>query len=343
MKNLSSDSSYYRQIANSILLPAFFVFFVTEIFKDSPTSQVIFSCIGAALTSVIIIGLFQYKKITYNSDTVFIKNYFTGKVIEIPFSNIISIEKIRPYASYATIRTGRLIFSDGDQTQKVRFYLAYNLYSVPDIMNYVSLYIVQSPVFNTERILPYQAQIDRGKRIISAFTDHMIMTMIAMPFAIPEFIYQFTHKGVTEDLNTNPFPADNWGIYVVYLGFAFFFCKDCVNGQSPAKRLFKFQVVNNKTGEVAGSFRCFIRDIFMILWPIEVVILLINPARRLGDWVAGTRVVIAEPGLKPKINIAQLAIVLILAYPVMPVGMLAVDKLGRQIFPRNKSEANHID
>lgn len=327
MKNLSSDTAYYRQIGNAIIICAVFILFVTVMFKGSPTGQWIFSCIGVILETLVIIGLFRYKKIVYDNNTIFIKTYLTGNMTEVPFINVISIEKGPVSASYSTMRSGKLIFSDGMQTRKIRFYLAYSLYNVVNLNNFIGVGMGPSPASAAEQVIVTQkTEIDRGKRLTSALTDQFIMTMTIMVFAIPEMIYQFTHLRTAGDINLYSFTAGNWYVYVLNIGFAIYFCKDCIGGQSPAKRIFKFQVVDNKTEEIAKPFRCLIRNIFILLWPIEAIILLINPVRRLGDMVAGTKVIIADP--EPfKINFASLAIVFILAYPVMPLVAYLSDKL----------------
>ena len=75
------------------------------------------------------------------------------------------------------------------------------------------------------------------------------------------------------------------------IGFAFYFCKDCINGQSFAKRILKLQVVDNTSGEAASPLKCVIRNIFISVWPLEVLVTLISPSRRMGDFLAGTRVI----------------------------------------------------
>ena len=329
MNNLSSDVAYYRQIGNAIILPAFFILFITMVFKDSQTGQLIFGSVGAVLETLLIIGLFRYKKVTYDNNTVFIKTYFTGKVREIPYSNIIGVERVQQYTSYNTMHSARLLFSDGGQTQKVKFYLAYSLYSVGNLNNFVGVGAKPSPAFKAELLIGApKAKIDRGKRLGSALTDHFIMTMVAMLFSIPEMIYQLTHLQTIKETSIYSFAMNNWYAYFLNIGFALYFCKDCIRGQSPAKFIFKFQVVNNTTGEIAGPIRCLARDIFIILWPIEAIILLINPSRRLGDRIAGTKVIIANAEPKPlKINFANLAVAFVLAYPIMPFVAYLSDKL----------------
>src|SRR5262249_27317646 len=46
----------------------------------------------------------------------------------------------------------------------------------------------------------------------------------------------------------------------------------------------------------AGPLRCFVRNLTLWFWPVEVLLVLVNQdRRRLGDYLAGTRVVMRDP------------------------------------------------
>jgi uncharacterized RDD family membrane protein YckC len=79
-----------------------------------------------------------------------------------------------------------------------------------------------------------------------------------------------------------------------YLDLFIIFNKDFFNGQSPIKSIFGFRVVDQKTGTTASDFKCFVRNMTIILWPIEVIVLLFSTDKRLGDMIAGTRIIFAE-------------------------------------------------
>ena len=70
--------------------------------------------------------------------------------------------------------------------------------------------------------------------------------------------------------------------------------KDIFNGQSFMKSILGLQVVDKKTGNVASELHCAIRNTTMLLWPIEAVVLLFSPTRRLGDLIAGTKLIAVE-------------------------------------------------
>ncbi|MCG8700483.1 MAG: RDD family protein, partial [Bacteroidales bacterium] len=67
-----------------------------------------------------------------------------------------------------------------------------------------------------------------------------------------------------------------------------FLNKDLFNGRSIAKRILKLKIVNHKTNQTAGPLRCLVRNITFPIWPIEIIVILINKNRRIGDFIAGT-------------------------------------------------------
>lgn len=70
--------------------------------------------------------------------------------------------------------------------------------------------------------------------------------------------------------------------------------KDFYNGRSIGKRVFGYQVVDIKTNSVASEIQCMARNLTLLIWPLEILIVLINPSRRLGDIIAGTKVIEKE-------------------------------------------------
>ena len=163
---------------------------------------------------------------------------------------------------------------------------------------------------------------ESGTRLASMLLDHLIMTMIAGIFIIPELIINFstvlTHKQPTTDIFGGM-------IYVFLIGFAVYLCKDCINGRSFAKRILKLQVVDDSTGQVASPLKCVLRNLSCILWPLEVIIAFNNPGRRIGDRIAGTRLVVFDPALEqPKINIGKVSLAFVLAYGIILILMVPI-------------------
>lgn len=68
-------------------------------------------------------------------------------------------------------------------------------------------------------------------------------------------------------------------------------CKDCINGKSAGKRIMKIEIANEKEGEKISAVSCIVRNIFVVLWIIEILVLFISKEKRIGDYVAKTKVV----------------------------------------------------
>lgn len=171
-------------------------------------------------------------------------------------------------------------------------------------------------------------EVTAQTRIGSMVLDHFAMTCIAMIFFIPGMISSLS---TIFDVSHEPGGFDLFGemSYVGLIGFAIYFCKDSFNGRSIAKRVLKLQVVENKSGKGASPIRCFVRNIFCILWPIEVFVAFANPRRRIGDMVAGTKVVPYNPeGVQAKNNYLQIGLSFVLAYGLLV--LLPFDAIGSQ-------------
>ncbi|MCA4898444.1 MAG: RDD family protein [Bacteroidota bacterium] len=192
-----------------------------------------------------------------------------------------------------------------------------------------------------------EKNLNAGTRLGTMILDHFIMTFGTMIFAIPGMISGFATAFNVSHERTNPDLFGNMS-YVMLIGLAVYFCKDSINGRSPAKRFLKLQVVDNTTGIAASPIKCFLRNIFCALWPIEVIVALINPNRRIGDFVAGTKVVPFDQTTKQqKPNWGQIGISLALAYGLMliimiPFNMIKSDLAAQQV-KFNEVSFNELD
>lgn len=128
-------------------------------------------------------------------------------------------------------------------------------------------------------------RIPVGLRLLSMLIDHAIMTLIIVILVAP-FVWKEYNSGVVSFNSSSGLMA--------LLGMLLYFGKDSFGGRSLAKRLLKLKVVDNNSGETANLIKCFVRNIFCVIWPVEIIITLNTPNRRIGDFVAGTRVVMNE-------------------------------------------------
>lgn len=196
-----------------------------------------------------------------------------------------------------------------------------------------------------------QREVNVGTRLGSMIFDHFIMTMIAMVFFIPMMIKSFFNAfTITHEQTEMDFGGPL--LYVALFGFALYFCKDIVNGRSIGKRTTQTQVVDNNTGQVASPLKCFIRNIFCVIWPVEVIVTLTNPSRRIGDRVAGTKVVPYDPinVEQPKFDIKKAILPLAISYGILLLFMLpfqalkpAFSKIGYIETSYNSKESKELE
>lgn len=116
------------------------------------------------------------------------------------------------------------------------------------------------------------------------FVDQMTIILVAMTSMVPVFVWGSIVGYDEETLQTTiPFQLSIAFIWSIILN------KDSYNGQSPGKIYSTLHVVTLK-GKEAQPIQCVIRNLFILIWPIELLVTLFNPSRRLGDIISGTKV-----------------------------------------------------
>lgn len=166
---------------------------------------------------------------------------------------------------------------------------------------------------------PNKTVIDAGTRIGSMLLDHFFMTIIGMLFFIPAMVAGFSGVFTTSHEQQDVTFFEGPWKYIAIFGFCLYFCKDVFNGRSIAKRILRLQVVDNNTGLAATPLQTFIRNIFCVFWMIEGIVALVNTSRRIGDRVAGTRLVYYDATAeKPKPSLIAIALP-----PVISFGLTA--------------------
>lgn len=178
--------------------------------------------------------------------------------------------------------------------------------------------------------------VSRISRLGSALLDNISMTFIAMIFSIPWMIGNFAESFKDID-KVNPLPGQvptvmNGWIYLSLLGFTLYLCKDSIKGRSIGKLAVGHQVVLASTGAVANPLRCMVRNLFLMIWPLEALVTLITPQRRLGDYIAGTKVIKysynPEKEVRPNFakTISAVAITYVITLAIMMPWMLFINK-----------------
>jgi uncharacterized RDD family membrane protein YckC len=131
-----------------------------------------------------------------------------------------------------------------------------------------------------------------GRRLRSMGTDFSFILSIFFPIILvimmPSMILTFNNSNPSIYLNLIigliPFTMMTFAIIN----------KDFYNGKSVAKRIHGYQIVDNKTNLVATEMQCMTRNLTLIIWPLEGLLVLFNPNRRLGDFIAGTKLIDSE-------------------------------------------------
>ena len=158
-------------------------------------------------------------------------------------------------------------------------------------------------------------------RIVSMLLDHIFMTIIMAVISFTPMLFSAGNLfKVTHQQETDFFEGST--LFIFALGFSLYFCKDCITGRSLAKRIIKQQVINHKTNDIASPLQCLVRNLFCILWPIEIIVTLFSPTRRIGDFVAGTAVVaFDEETHSKKLRYGQIITAAAIAYVTMIISM----------------------
>lgn len=132
------------------------------------------------------------------------------------------------------------------------------------------------------------------RRLKSAGIDFMFLIAVFFPLMLPFVLY-----GMITTVNVTSVQTASIISAIPFMCFTFVLLnKDFFNGRSVAKRVFGYQVIQINTRNTAHPFQCMLGNITLIIWPLEVFVSLINPSRRLGDFLAGTAVIessIEEP------------------------------------------------
>lgn len=135
-------------------------------------------------------------------------------------------------------------------------------------------------------------KLNTETRIGTMLLDHFLTAVVVMIFVAPGVVYDITQTFG----NPNVPPKLILGNYYLNIfAFSLYFNKDIYMGRSLAKRILKLQVVDIKTGLPANALKCFLRNLTIILWPIEVIVALLNNQRRIGDFIAGTKLTPYDP------------------------------------------------
>lgn len=133
----------------------------------------------------------------------------------------------------------------------------------------------------------------RKRRIVAFLIDHSVMSFLIVSIAFSVLGPNFMDENNPSKMITTMFS-------VMVLGFILYFAKDSFKGISPGKWVMGIMVRdNNNQNEIPSFGRLYLRNLFLIIWPVEFIVLATSDQKkRLGDKVTKT-IVVKNPN-KPK-------------------------------------------
>ncbi|GAB2800833.1 hypothetical protein GCM10027275_53570 [Rhabdobacter roseus] len=123
--------------------------------------------------------------------------------------------------------------------------------------------------------------------------DHFVITLLMV-----SVVFLALGPNFLDETNRRQMPGIMAAVLMV--GLLLYFAKDSVKGMSIGKWIMGIGVRDEAAlHEVPSLGRLFLRNVFILIWPVELIVLVIDPEKkRLGDKVAKTKVF--ENENKPK-------------------------------------------
>ncbi|MFT6967040.1 MAG: putative RDD family membrane protein YckC [Marivirga sp.] len=135
----------------------------------------------------------------------------------------------------------------------------------------------------------------RKRRIVAFLIDHFTFTFLIVGIVFLSLGTDFMDENNFNNLTAKMLPT-------MIIGLVLYFVKDSVKGISPGKWIMGIMVrdENNPT-EVPSFGRLLIRNLFLIIWPIEFIVLASSQdKKRLGDKTAKA-IVVKDPNKPTKL------------------------------------------
>ncbi len=133
---------------------------------------------------------------------------------------------------------------------------------------------------NQNEQIPERANFMR--RFTACIIDLFVITLIMIGVAAIDLGTDFFDKYELTYIQTTLFT-------IICLGLILFFSKDSYRGISFGRWIMGIMVRNDVDNEVPSYMSLFIRNLFILVWPVELIILLVNTdKKRLADKVSKT-------------------------------------------------------
>jgi|ERR1035437_3546539 uncharacterized RDD family membrane protein YckC len=141
-------------------------------------------------------------------------------------------------------------------------------------------------------------RVNLSNRLISALIDFIIIIAVGSLFLILLIVFKLENNLIFQ-------------AFVISFLTCLFLYKDIFNGQSVGKNFTNLRIVSNDN-DVIPIFRIVLRNFFIFLWPIDIILCLINPEKRLGDYIAMSKVVMINSKVRLTIGDSRLVLIYVL-------------------------------
>ncbi|WP_179321137.1 RDD family protein [Winogradskyella helgolandensis] len=133
----------------------------------------------------------------------------------------------------------------------------------------------------------------RKRRIAAFLIDHFTFTFLIVGIVFLSLGTDFMDENNFNNLTSKMLPT-------MLIGFLIYFAKDSIKGISPGKWVMGIMVRNeNNSNEVPSFGKLLIRNLFLIIWPVEFIVLASSQEKkRLGDKT--TKAIVVKNPNKPE-------------------------------------------
>ena len=125
---------------------------------------------------------------------------------------------------------------------------------------------------------------DFGKRLIAYFIDYILIGLL-MSVILLAFVVDYN-----QDFGAF---ITKFAVFII-AAFIVYGAKDFINGASVGKRIIGLGV-KDAQGNVPPFYKLFLRNIFTMIWPLELIVLLVSKShRKIGDMMMNTDVYVTS-------------------------------------------------
>ena len=178
-------------------------------------------------------------------------------------------------------------------------------------------------IMETQLPPKYMPEVSGSRRLMSAFIDYLPMfclSLLTIPFIFLSMsnLYTIDHALGANVAAVSVFESmKNMFLYLsifMVISYEYFLCKDLFGGRSIGKRSQGLQLVRCKANGPVSNARMVVRNLFILIWIVEVIMYFANPRQRLGDIVCDTTVVPADESNRQPYDGKKVALTMLIVF-----------------------------